>query len=58
MRIWGNVRITTFQVIAFGFFALILTGTLLQVGRGERGGVQPLAGKVEIQPVVTDGKGG
>ena len=29
MRIWGNVRITTFQVIALGFFALILTGTLL-----------------------------
>ena len=29
MRLWGNVRITTFQVIALGFFALILTGTIL-----------------------------
>ena len=29
MRIWGNYRITTFQVIAFGFFGLILIGTLL-----------------------------
>ena len=29
MRIWGNRRITTFQVIALGFFGLILTGTLL-----------------------------
>ena len=29
MRIWGNYRITTFQVIALGFFVLILIGTLL-----------------------------
>ena len=29
MRIWGNYRITTFQVIALGFFGLILIGTLL-----------------------------
>lgn len=29
MRIWGNYRITTFQVIAFGFFVLILIGTVL-----------------------------
>ena len=29
MRAWGNYRITTFQVIALGFFALILIGTLL-----------------------------
>ena len=29
MRIWGNYRITTFQIIALGFFGLILIGTLL-----------------------------
>ena len=29
MRLWGNYRLTTFQIIAFGFIALILTGTLL-----------------------------
>ncbi len=29
MRIWGNYRITAFQVIALGFFALILLGTFL-----------------------------
>ena len=29
MRIWGNYRITTFQVIALGFFTLILIGTIL-----------------------------
>ncbi len=29
MRIWGNYRITTFQVIALAFFGLILFGTFL-----------------------------
>lgn len=29
MRIWGNYRITTFQVIALGFFGLILIGAAL-----------------------------
>ena len=29
MRLFGNFRLTTFQTIAFGFIALILTGTLL-----------------------------
>lgn len=29
MRLLGNYRLTTFQIIAFGFIALILTGTLL-----------------------------
>ena len=29
MRIWGNYRLTTFQVIALGFFVLILIGTVL-----------------------------
>ena len=29
MRIWGNYRITTFQVIALGFILMILVGTLL-----------------------------
>ena len=29
MRLFGNYRVTTFQIIAFGFAALILTGTLL-----------------------------
>ena len=29
MRIWGNVRITTFQIIALGFALMILIGTLL-----------------------------
>ena len=29
MRIWGNYRITTFQIIALGFFMLILIGTIL-----------------------------
>ena len=29
MRIWGNRRITAFRIIALGFFALILVGTLL-----------------------------
>ena len=29
VRIWGNVRITTFQIIALGFALMILIGTLL-----------------------------
>lgn len=29
MRIWGNYRITTFQIIALGFVLMILVGTLL-----------------------------
>ena len=29
MRIWGNHRITTFQIIALGFLLMILVGTLL-----------------------------
>ena len=29
MRIWGNYRITTFQIIALGFLLLIMIGTLL-----------------------------
>ena len=29
MRIWGNYRITTFQIIALGFVLMILIGTLL-----------------------------
>ena len=29
MRIWGNHRITTFQIIALGFVLMILAGTLL-----------------------------
>ena len=29
MRLLGNYHLTTFQIIAFGFIALILTGTLL-----------------------------
>ena len=29
MRIWGNHRITTFQIIALGFILMILIGTLL-----------------------------
>ena len=29
MRIFGKYRLTTFQIIAFGFIALIMTGTLL-----------------------------
>ena len=29
MRLFGNYRLTTFQIIAFGFIALILLGTLL-----------------------------
>ena len=29
MRIWGNHRITTFQIIALGFALMILAGTLL-----------------------------
>ena len=29
MRIWGNYRITSFQIIALGFFLLILIGTIL-----------------------------
>ena len=29
MRIWGNHRITTFQVIALGFILIIMAGTLL-----------------------------
>ena len=29
MRIWGNHRITTFQIIALGFVLMILLGTLL-----------------------------
>ena len=29
MRLFGRYRLTTFQIIAFGFAALILTGTLL-----------------------------
>ncbi len=29
MRLFGRYRLTTFQIIAFGFVALILTGTLL-----------------------------
>ena len=29
MRIWGNHRITTFQIIAMGFALMILAGTLL-----------------------------
>ena len=29
MRIWGNYRITTFQIIALGFGLMILIGTLL-----------------------------
>ena len=29
MRIWGNHRITTFQIIALGFVLMILFGTLL-----------------------------
>ena len=29
MRIWGNYRITTFQIIALGFVLMILLGTLL-----------------------------
>ena len=29
MRIWGNYRITTFQIIALGFALMILVGTLL-----------------------------
>ena len=29
VRIWGNYRITTFQVIALGFFGLILIGAIL-----------------------------
>ena len=29
MRLFGSYRLSTFQVIAFGFAALILTGTLL-----------------------------
>ena len=29
MRLFGNYRLTTFQIIAFGFIALILTGALL-----------------------------
>ena len=29
MRIWGNYRITTFQIIALGFILMILIGTLL-----------------------------
>ena len=29
MRIWGNHRITTFQIIALGFLMMILVGTVL-----------------------------
>ncbi len=29
MRLFGKYRLTTFQIIAFGFIALILTGALL-----------------------------
>ena len=29
MRLFGKYRMTTFQIIAFGFIALILIGTLL-----------------------------
>ena len=29
MRIWGNHRITTFQIIALGFVLMILVGTVL-----------------------------
>ena len=29
MRIWGNYRITTFQIIALGFALMILIGTVL-----------------------------
>ena len=29
MRLFGKYRMTTFQIIAFGFIALILMGTLL-----------------------------
>ena len=31
MRIWRDYRITTFQVIAFGFLGLILVGTMLLI---------------------------
>ncbi len=41
MRLFGRFRLTTFQIIALGFTALILTGTLLlslPVSRQEAGG--------------------
>ena len=41
MRIWGNRRITTFQIIALGFALMILIGTLLlmlPVSSREQGG--------------------
>ena len=40
MRIWGNHRLTTFQIIALGFALMIMIGTL-EVAEGEELEITP-----------------